>query len=211
MKKIGLLAFLFFNVVIFQMPAPVFSQTDKTAEIRLIDSYARTIDALVKRGKSPHLIFADASDFSGENAKPKWKRFNSEREFEKAREASEFYDIAYVWRQNGKIAAANFTRSSPSGDWVHYVYHYFRPDGSLAKVESELRTFYGNLIVEQDLYFDRRGRILQKNRKFLDLQTQKPKKPEKEFLEGNADFVSRVDYYQRTNRLPFAALLSGKK
>ena len=211
MKKIGLFSFLFFILAILQTSGPIFSQTNKTAEIKLIDSYAQTIDALVKRSKSPHLIFADASDFDNENAKRKWKRFNSEKEFEKARAASEFYDIAYVWRQNGKIAAANFTRSSPSGDWVHYIYHYFRPDGSLAKVESELRTFYGNLIVEQDLYFDRRGRVLKQTRRFLDLQTQKPKKPEKEFLEGNADFVRRVDYYKRTSQLPFAALLRMKQ
>ncbi|HSK70726.1 MAG TPA: hypothetical protein VK892_03455, partial [Pyrinomonadaceae bacterium] len=207
MKKLRFGIFL----LVFSLLAssPVFAQTNKKAELKRIDAYSKTIDAFVKKHKSPQLIFADVSDYDAD--KPEWRRYDSEREFEKARETVESYNTAYVWRKNGRIVMANFTLSSPSGDWAQYVYHYFRADGSAAKVESELRTFHGNLIVVQDFYLDPKGRVLKKTLKYLDLETQKPKKPSKDDLLDNGDNLYRVEYYKKTSKLPFTALLKGKK
>jgi hypothetical protein len=205
MKKFGLLAFL---IVIFSLL--VSAQTNKKAEIKLIDAYSKTVDAFVKKYKSPHLVFADVSDYET-NSKPKWKKFASEKALEKFRETTETYSIAYNWQKNGKITKSNFTLFSPSGDWAQYVYHYFREDGTLAKAESEMRTFNGDLIVIQDFYFDAKGKLLKKTVKYLDLQTEKPIKPTKEFLENNAGFVDDVEYFKRTSKLPFASLLRKKQ
>jgi hypothetical protein len=198
-------AFLFFLSLVLLI-LPVAAQTRKNTEIKRIDAYVKTIDAFVKRNKRPHLIFADTSDYEA-GSKPKWQKFASEKSLEKFREQAETYTIAYNWWQKGKIVKSNFTLFSPSGDWAQYVYHDFRADGTLAHVESEMRTFNGDLIIIQDFYFDRRGRLLKKTIKYRDLQTQKPIKPTKEFLADYGDFSDDVKYYKKTSRLPFARLL----
>ena len=177
----------------------------ETAEIKKIDVYARTIDSLVNKDRNP-IVIADTADY--EKEKPEWKRFASEKELEKFRETTETYAVAYNFRRNGKLVASNFTKFSPSGDWAKYLFHYFREDGSLAKVRSELRTFYGDFIVIQDLYFDRKGKQLKKTVRYLDLTTRKPKKPKKEYLDGLVFSLNEKDYYKHASKLPFAALLS---
>lgn len=199
MKRRILFCFVIFALV----GLPVFAQKSKNAEIRRIDAYVKTLDRFVKNRK-PHLIFADTADFDAESA-PKWQKFASEKALEKFREErSETYTIAYNWLQKGKIVKSNFTLFSPSGDWTQYVYHDFRADGSLAHLQSEMRTFNGDLIIIQDFYFDRAGRLLKKTVKYRDLQTQKPIRATKEFLETKGNFSNDVEYYMKTNKLPFA-------
>ncbi len=181
----------------------VSAQTGKKAEIKRIDAYCKTLDTFVKKYKSMHLVFADVSDYN--QNKPQWRKYNSEKEFEKAREKVESYNIAYVWRKNGKIVKANFTFSSPSGDWAHYIYHYFREDGTIAKVEAQLNTFYGNMTILRRFYFNRKGSPLRKTTKYLDLETQKPKKSEEQDFYDN-----EVKIFKKTNRLPFISLLKIK-
>src|SRR5215203_928122 len=194
MKKRGI--FVFFFVIIAFSFLPTGAQTNKNAEIKRINAYVKTVDALTKRYKNPHLIFADTSDYN-EGSRPKWRKFASEKALEKFRETSETYTIAYNWLQRGKIVKSNFTLFSPSGDWANYVYHHFREDGSLARAESEMRTFNGDLIIIQDFYFDRKGKLLKKTVKYLDLQTKKPIKQTKEFLAGKADFSDDAEYYKK--------------
>lgn len=208
MSKLFFLTFL--TVFLLFHPSPVFTQTAKKAEIKRIDAYCKTVDTFVKRYRNPQLIYADTSDYN-ETDKPKWRKFASEKILEKFRENTETYSIAYNWQKNGKIIKSNFTLFSPSGDWAQYVYHYFREDGTLAKAESEMRTFNGDLIIVQNFYFNRKGKFLQKTVKYLDLQTQKPIKPSKEFLENKADFSDDADYFKNTGKLPFANLLKKRK
>lgn len=203
MKKFVLFTLLIVFCVLQTLP--VFAQANKKAEIKRIDAYCKTIDAFIKRHKNPQLIYADISDYE-QNAKPKWRKFASEKALEKFREMSETYSIAYNWQKNGKIIKSNFTLFSPSGDWANYVYHNFRADGTLAKAESETRTFNGDLIIIQNFYFDKNGRLLRKTIKYLDLQTEKPIKPTKEFLENRGNFSNDVEYFKKTSKLPFASL-----
>lgn len=184
------LSFLF--CLIFAFGA--FTQSSKTAEIRTIDRYVKQLNAYTKQFKGPHVVFADVS----QTEKPKWKRFASDKALEKFRESSETYTIAYVWRKNGTIVTANFTMFSESGDWAHYVFHYFRADGSLAKIEADLRTFYGDISVQQDFYFDTSGRLLRKRTRYRDLKTNKPKKAPIDF------FDDEVRIYKSVKKLPFA-------
>ena len=135
--------FLLLIVVVILVPIAVSAQSKNAVELRKIDALARSIDRAVKvdQGK---VIVADVADFDKDKAE--WKLFDSENELEKFREKkNETYTIAYNWKRSGRVIASNFTLFSSSGDWTKYVLHYFRTDGSVGLVRSELRTFYVNL------------------------------------------------------------------
>lgn len=202
MRRFYLLNFL---TLIFAFQCiEITAQTSSKIEIRDIDRYCKSVDKFLKRSKSPHLVFADVS----QNQKARWRKFKSEKALEKFRENVETYTISYNWLKNRNIVRSNFTLFSGSGDWAQYVYHYFRADGSLAKAESELRTFHGDLIVLQKFYFDRKGKLLKKTLNYFNLENKKPVKPNDEFLDAHADFLKEVDYFKKTSRLPFAHLLA---
>lgn len=179
-----------------------FAQTAKTSDVKSIDAYCNTVDAVRKKRKTAELVFADTADI--ESDKEKWQSFASEKALEAFRKKTETYTIAYNWRNAGKIVASNFTLFSPSGDWVKYVYHYYRADGSLARVESDYRTFNGDFMVVRRRYFDTTGKQLTQSVKYLDLKTQKPKKAPDGVMGDDPD---EVDYYLTTVKLPFAHLL----
>jgi hypothetical protein len=175
-------------------------QTDK--QIKPIEDYAATIDKFVKKEGKPHLIIADISDYN-ESEKPVWKKYNSEKTLEKARETTEAYTIAYIWKKSGKPVAVNLTLSSPSGDWAQFVLYYFRADGSLAKIDSRLNTFYGDASILKTFYFDAKGKKLKESVKYQDLQSEKTFDPkDREFYD------QEVDVYKNVKSLPFAKLLT---
>src|SRR5688572_13370122 len=132
-------------------------QTDKL--VKPVEDYAETIADFIEKADKPHLIIADISDYT-EAKKPVWKKFASEDEFEKARETTEAYTIAYIWQRNGKTVVVNFTYSSPSGDWAQFVLNTYRADGTLAKIDSRLNTFYGDATILRTFYFDAKGKKL---------------------------------------------------
>ena len=175
-------------------------------QVKEIDALVRTIDAQVKRPKAAKLIFADVSDINSETP-AKWEQFISEKALERHRDKTEAYTIAYVWLSGGKIVSTNFTHSTPSGDWVRYVYSYFRLDGSLARVETDFRTFNGDFRVIRRRYFDTAGKEVKNSVKFLDLQTRQPKKAPNGVM---GDDPKAIDYYMTTAKIPFAHLV-GKK
>ncbi len=190
----------------FTLQAAAVSAQSIRAQVKSIDAYCKTIDALTAKAKKPQLIFADTSDYNDAEAKPKWQSFESEKALEKFREATEAYSIAYNWQKKGKILQTNFTNFSPSGDWTMYIYHTYRDDGTLARVTSELRTFYGDYIVVQKRYFDKTGKQISKSVKYSDLTTHKPKKPSPDYDSSFTD----EDVFMTTAKLPFADLLTKK-
>lgn len=193
---------LFFCLIFVLSMLPVAAQTGKSAEIKRINAYVKTLDAFVKKSRRPHLIFADTSDYNDDN-KSQWRKFASEKSLAKFREKTETYTVAYNWRKNGRLVQSNFTLFSPSGDWAQYDIHYFRADGTIAKIASELRTFYGDLIVLSDLYFDGKGRLLRRTVRYRDLNTKKaiPKPTDGDFQ------TTDVTVYKTVRRLPFARLI----
>ena len=198
MKKFGAVA------LILLFSALVFSQSLKTTKIKKIDSYVKSIDALIEKNPKKFEVFADVS----ESEKPRWRKFKSEAALESFREnTAETYQIAYVWRKDNKVVGANFTLFSESGDWAHYVFYRFRPDGTLAKIEAELRTFYGNFVALQNFYFDEKGRLLLKNIEYRNMKTDERIQPAAESLEANRGLINGIDYYKRVSKLPFAFLL----
>ena len=190
-------------LVLLTATLSVFSQPAKTNTVARIVAYAKSIDKIADRRKEPDLVIADVSDYDTE--KPEWRKFKSTKELEAFREKTETYTVAYNWRTNSKIVSSVFTVFSPSGDWAQYVTHYFRPDGSAAKVNTEMRTFNGDYIIVREYYFDSRGKLLKKTAKYLDLTTKKPKKPTAEMLDENSDFF-KADYYKKVSVLPYYSL-----
>ena len=174
-----------------------FGQNRRTKEIREINSYVKSVSTYIDKSSKKLKIYADVS----KTEKPKWRKFDSEKTFEKFRENVEVYTIAYVWRKRNKIVEANFTFSSGSGDWAHYVFYSFREDGTIAKIKAELRTFYGHIIVIRNLYFDRNGNQIKKTIQYRDLETGKPKTPNDDFID------EKINIYKTTKKLPFIKLL----
>lgn len=193
---------LFFLIV--SLAVAVAAQTT----VKAIDTYAKSIDRHTSNSKNAKVVFADVSDYEA-GSKAMWRKFASEKALEKHRESTQAYSIAFTWTKGGKLVASNFTLFSPSGDWTKYVNSYYRPDGSLARTFVDYRTFHGDFIVEQSLYFNTTGKLLKKTTAYKDLQTGKPKKPEDGYLSDNSELLAG-DYYKRTSKLPFAHLLKTK-
>ena len=165
-----------------------------------IDVYARAVDKYVAHNKKRAVAFADVSDYG--SAAENWKNVGTWDELDKFTDENSVYKMALLWRQRNRITAANFTFTSPSGDWNQYVNHVFRPNGSVALVSSELRTFTNSCVVKQKFYFDQTGKRFLRTVKYFDLQTNKPKKP----CLGSESTV--FAHYAAVTKLPFAVLLN---
>jgi hypothetical protein len=196
--------FILLSVLALLTPA-VLGQAP-TGTVRQIDAFVKAIDSKAKRAEAPKLIFADVSDYES-NAAAKWQRFASEKALERHRKKTEAYTIAYVWLDGGKVASTNFTMFSPSGDWAKYVYSYYRPDGSLARVETDYRTFNGDFKLIRRRYFDNTGKQIGSSVKTLDLQSGKPKKAPDGVM---GDEPNETDHYMTAAKLPIAHLLTKK-
>lgn len=159
-----------------------------------IDSYAQQIDRYVKR--HPKRIFANVVSETDEA--DHWREFKTVAKLENSE--TMFDERAQVWQKAGKVVAVQFTFSSQSGDWVHYVNYYFRADGTIAKIHARLNTFHGNLSVIRDKFYDAGGRLLQTSTRYLDLNSQKPTK--------SRDFMdAEIPLYLKARELPFYKLL----
>ncbi len=203
MRKIAFITALFV-LSYFVASGNALAQGKASPEIKKIDAYIKTVDAVRNKLRKPSLIFADTADVN-EDAE-KWRSFATEKALEKFRDQSEVYTIAYNWKSGGKIVASNFTLSSPSGDWVKYNFHYFRADGTLALIESDYRTFMGDFMVVRRRYFNTNGKQIHLSAKVLDLKSKRPKKAPDGIMGDDPDVV---DYYMTTTKLPFAGLLKG--
>ena len=170
----------------------VSAQTPKP-NLTEINTYAASVDRFMKVNKTPR-YFGDVSL----EEKSHWKRFKTRKLID---DAEEVYKKAVVWSKTGKIVSVGFTLTSPSGDWAHYVTYYFRTDGSLAKIHAELNTFYGEVSIIRDRFYDPSGQLLQSTQKVLDLQTRKPKKPSGDFMDQD------VNVYKKVSELPFSKML----
>jgi hypothetical protein len=180
-----------------QRTAHPHSQQSATG-IAAIEAYVRQLDAYAKRNARRGRLFADTASYTDGSA-PRWREFRSKRALEHA----EAYSVATVWSEpTGDGLVADFALSSPSGDWAQYANYYYRADGTLAKLHSELRTFMGDLIVIRDRFYDTSGKLLREKTSYLDLNTRKPKKVE---AGGFQDIP--VELYAKSSDLPFYSLL----
>lgn len=186
------------SLSIFLAAAPAFAQEagGEGKTLAEVQAFVKETREWVEKQGEPHLVFADSSDYS-EGAKPVWKRYASMVDFQNAGEEGESYTVAYVWLKEGKVIGVNFTYSSPSGDWAHYAEHVFRPDGSVAEIRKELRTFLGDVIVVRTTVYDPAGKELKISKEFFDLENQKPIPPTDNFQDVD------VPVYKKVGEIPF--------
>ena len=179
------------------------SAQSKSKTVASIDAYSKSVDQFIKRNQRAARIFANVAK-DGE-AKDLWREFKTEQARDKADTGDNLNENAYVWFRNGKLVGANFTFQSPSRDWAHFVMYYYREDGTLAKIESTLNTFYGNVTIKRATYYSTDGTALHTTRRYLDLNTQKPIKPKGDF------FDEPTPIYPKITDLPFHHLLVATK
>jgi hypothetical protein len=176
-------------------------QPQKETGLAAISSYTKSIDQFTKRNPKKRRIFGNVAGV--EDEQDKWREFKSARKMEQADEGDNLDERAAVWLKEGKIVTAKFSFTSPSGDWAHYVNYYFRADGTLAKIHAQLNTFAasdGGMGVVRDKFYAANKRLLHTSTRYLDLKTQKPRKP--------GDFMDQpIPVYRTVRNLPFSKLL----
>ena len=175
-----------------------------SAETAAIEAYCQELDQHVKRHEKSGRLLADIS--SGK--KPAWREFQSEEEREEADTGDNLNENAIAWIKDGEPAVVSFTFQSPSGDWSHFVTYYFHPDGTLAKVDATLNTFYGHMTRTRKEVYGAEGRLLRSSVAHFDLYTQKKRRPG---LKGEEFVDEPVPVYRRTKDLPFYHLLNPNK
>lgn len=178
---------------------PSAHRSQNTTDIPAIEAYAKQLDAFARRNARRGRLFADTANYETRDAPPRWREFRSKSALRRA----EVYSAATAWiNAAGAPLIAEFSLSSPSGDWAQYVTYYYRDDGGLAKVHSELRTFMGDLIVLRDRLYDPQGKLLRETTRYLDLKTRKPRKV------GEGGFMDvPFELYAKASELPFYSLL----
>ena len=173
----------------------------RTAQLAEINSYVGEVNRFTKGNTKARRIFGDvrAERVPPGDTESKWREFKTKREFDKFE--GYWDESAYVWIRTGKVVSAAFTFTSQSGDWTHMVTYYFREDGSLAKLEAQLNTFYGDVSILRNQYFNNVGVRISHSERILDLKTQKPVKKPSDY------FDQPVSVFKRVTDLPFYKLL----
>jgi hypothetical protein len=144
---------------------------------------------------------ASGTRFRGDD----WREFASAADRLRAR-GDNLYEIADVWthRQYGSLVRMSF--SSPPGDWSANAGYCFGSDGALTLIESELRTFHGNMIVNRSWSFDSTGAATAGPTSYRDLRTGLP--THAKGLEGLGFQDFEIPFFKSTDKLPFWDLLS---
>lgn len=201
MKNIFFKKIIFSFILLLILLNRIQAQTKTVAQI---DKYVKSVSSLMKKTK--HRIFADTAS---DGRAAKWKEFKTEKLRDAADNGDNLNENAYVWLKNGKVISTTYTFQSPSRDWAQFVTYYFRADGTLAKAETALNTFYGNVTVEHNFYFNSKGKLIKRNVKYFDLETQKPINI-KERQKQQEFYDEQIELFKNTNKLPFIKLLKKK-
>jgi hypothetical protein len=99
-----------------------------------------------------------------------------------------------LFTANGVVRSTIEEVEGRSGDWQQIVEHCFRADGSVAFVLSVLRTFQGNVAVEDRMYFNPHGERIRTLRQVSDLKTNKRLNPrEANFMDRKPQLYRSVE------------------
>src|SRR6266849_3538362 len=142
----------------------------KTAELASTNAYVKQVDWFRKSNNKRRRLFGNVG-----NEKDDWREFKG-KVAKGQTQPEDLNEAAYVWTRRGKVVAVGFEFQSDSRDWGHFVTHYFREDGTLAKIHARLNTFYGDVTRIRDQYYSSNGKLLRTITRYGDIQTQKPKK-----------------------------------
>jgi hypothetical protein len=168
------------------------------SQLAVVEKYCDAVERGIKK-REPDFAFGLPS--SSNEHRVQWQKYTSTADLKKASEETTLERQVYVWTEESKIIASHFTLQSESGDWALYPDYCFYKTGTTARMSSELRTFYGSMIVHREWKFDSNGRLLKSTEKFPGLETKKSKNPNDDFID------EEIPPYHKTAELPFLSLL----
>lgn len=149
--------------LLIQTPAHADVVPAEIVKIRALYEQCQAV-RLVKTNPKVHAV---AVYTDGDYTKdPKWVKA--------APKDAEVMSEVTAFKSDGKIRSATLFETSPSGDWAQTFDYCYRPDGTLAFILAELRTFRGNVRVVDRLYYNPSGVEIHRVRKYFDLDTKKP-------------------------------------
>jgi hypothetical protein len=144
-------------------------------------------------------------------ATEEWKSFNSEPELQTACPKG-CYRQAVVYSLSGGPLLASCEFEAGNKEWVQHLKYYFRPDGSLEKIHSDLRKFGAyekskgmeqQFLVKalRDYFYDSEGKCIKKS-KTRCFNTSNGREVD------DAVFTDvPIPVYKQTTKLPFYSLL----
>ena len=135
-----------------------------------------------------------------------WREFRSEEEREAARRDDNLNELADVWTlaDRGDLVRMLFT--TPSGDWMEYVDYCYRADGTLAMIDSELRSFAGGIVVTRTQAYDFTGKRSAESVEYSDLFSEQP--TDENGPEGKGFEEHEAPPYSTERELPFWSLMA---
>jgi len=117
-------------------------------------------------------LFVSAIPRNSDPTRDRWRRAISPQDFAAARKNGD--SIAILWFLRRKLVWADFAFQNQFGDWINQTTYCYRSDGSLALLDSELKSFHGGLRVVRDSYYAPGAALLSQYQGSWDLGTGKP-------------------------------------
>jgi hypothetical protein len=183
------------------------AQTERDAarrppEVENIEAYVRGVDLLVDgaiEGGAPFRVFAQLASRGKTSG---WREFADEDAFDEAVKTEQpgMVVLARVFMRTGSVAAVYASVGVEDG--VVWTDHYFRADGSLAKLDTRWRTLGGELQMVRERYYDAAGQLLWSWVEYVDLAAGTPVAKLRPGLSE-----PKTDIYLRADRLPYHSLL----
>jgi hypothetical protein len=174
----------------------------RPAEVESIDAYVRGIDLLVDSGDEQGGRFRVFAQLAPRGRAPAWREFADETALDDTVTSEQPPTVvrARVFLRAGSVAAVYASVAAEDG--VVWTDHYFRADGTLAKLETRWRTLGGELQMARERFFDSAGQVLWSWVEFLDLAAGTPLPRLRPGLTE-----PKPDVYLRVDRLPYHGLL----
>ncbi|HEY3068495.1 MAG TPA: hypothetical protein VGL09_22100 [Methylomirabilota bacterium] len=175
----------------------------RPAEVENIEAYVRGIDLLAESGEQQGGRFRLFALFAPARGKtPSWREFADEAVLDETIKAEQPSTVALarVFMRAGAVAAVYTSVAGEDG--VVWTDHYFRADGTLAKLETRWRTLGAELQMERERFFDGAAQVLWSRVELVDLAAGTPVP---RLRPGISE--PKPEIYLRADRLPYHALL----
>ena len=187
---IWLLACMFFT------PHGAKGQSTCAQQVAEIKAYCKKVDQFIKANPNSRRAFASNSSGVG-RVREDWHEsgIESDNRMEEARE--NLNENASVWLSQGRIVGANFTFRRESRDWIQSAMYYYREDGTLARINAQLKMFHDEMTFIREQFYDRKGVLIAGSTTTCSLKTGRAKKPDDDFV------PNPLPVYETTDRLPF--------
>ena len=173
------------------LPHVVRAQTTCAEQVFEIENYCKKIDRFIKANQKSSRVFVSTSP-NAENPE-NWREYNTQAKHP----GDDPNTTASVWLSHGKIVGVSFSSQNESRDQAQNAMYYYREDGTLARISSQLNVLKGEITFIREQFYDRKGLLIRGSTKSCSLKTGRESKIEKRFS------PEPLAVYLTTDRLPF--------